>query len=255
MTKDTRTLLVADSFRVRLNPHDGTAEVRGWPEHLARFRMGVECVCAETRRAPSPNLEVFLAEARERIQQYGEGFPRLELWNRGDLPPELTLNLRPLPRLDSELSMRTAPAVLLSNASRKGPNIARLRSLNEQLGAEALLTDAEGYVLEGATTSLVWWNTTENTGHIVADHHNRVASVTERLISREVELTSSRITPEGLTHHEVWALNALHGIRVVTSIGGTPTQKANTVRLISLRDKLDQHWNSTLAVAINSDII
>lgn len=255
MTEETRLLLVADSFRVRLNPHDGAAEVRGWSEHLARFRTGVESVCAETQCAPSPNLETFLTDARDRIQQYGEGFPRLELWSRGDLPPALALNLRPLPPLGAELSMRTAPGVVLSNAAHKGPNIARLGALNQHLGAEALLTDFEGTVLEGATTSLVWWDTTNHNGHVVADRRNRVASVTERLVSREVELTGSRITPTELSHYEVWAVNALHGIRVVTSIEGVATRKANAMRLRWVRQKLDQYWSPVLTLATDSDIV
>lgn len=243
-------------------------------------------------------LEVFLADAAQRIQAYGEGFPRLELWGRSGQAPELALSLRTLPELGAELEMRTAPGITLDTPTRKGPNIARFAALNRELGAEALLTDESGYATEGATTSLVWWGPTDQDGHIVArpssldevshtaltailseqpqprsasfsvfsaqpfpadPEGNRVSSVTEGLLfeaankrlvgekphrQRSGQLSESRILPVDLTNYEVWAVNALHGIRVVTAIDCVPTQRPERVRLNWFREALDRSWDS-----------
>ncbi|QIM16652.1 aminotransferase class IV [Leucobacter insecticola] len=236
MTADQRRLLVADSFRVRVNPATGQPEVRGWDRHLARFLTGV---CAVTE---SQSADGFLADAVSRIQEYGEGFPRLELWGGAGQDPEFALSLRPLPELGTQLEMRSFSGFTLESRARKGPNIARLAELNRELGAEALLTDAEGYALEGATTSLVWWDPTDQEGYVVEARRHRVASVTEQLLTHEFAIAPSRISPADLTQCEVWAVNALHGIRVVTAIDGVPTQHPQEARLKWFREALDRYW-------------
>ncbi|QIM18561.1 aminotransferase class IV [Leucobacter coleopterorum] len=244
MSEQQSSLLVADSFRVRMNQITGQAEVRGWHKHLNRFRKGVHDACPELDQSV---VEAFLAEAARAIQDYGEGFPRLELWQETNQTPWLSFSLRPLPVLTTELELRTAAGVVLENPTRKGPNIACLTALNHRLGAEALLADPSGCVIEGATTSLIWWDTVSQRGHVVQSTNNRVASVTEQLLANEVALTPSRIPPGSLTGHEVWALNALHGIRVVTAIDSIPTQKPNTRRLEIYTDALNRYWQPVLA--------
>ncbi|QIK62108.1 aminotransferase class IV [Leucobacter viscericola] len=239
-----RALLVADSFRVRVNATTGRAEVRGWRRHLDRFRRGVEDATPELEQ---PVVEGFLSEASHAIRDYGEGFPRLELWHEPNRAPELSFTLRPLPQLQTELELATAPGVTLEHAARKGPNIARLTEINHRLGAEALLVDRAGRVLEGATTSLVWWDSATRAGHVVQDRASRVSSVTESLLLNETSLTPGRIPPGNLTAHEVWAVNALHGIRVVTAIDGFPTQEPNSTRLERFREALDRYWEPVSA--------
>lgn len=260
----TRRLIVADSFRVRANPRTGTAEVRGLADHLRRFRFSAlgQLPGADARA----RIDVFLDEAVDRIAEYGEGFPRLELWEAehagGD--PELSLSLRPLPELRDTIELRSAPGVLLDHPERKGPNISRLAELNRRLGAEALLLDGAGRaVVEGATTSLIWWGDAgDSSGRFVADARateraNRVPSVTEgllrraadaRLVGRKPERQSGSLSPATptvaeLAGAEVWAVNALHGIRVVTSIDGVPQAAPEERRLRWFREALDRCWH------------
>ncbi|QZY52281.1 aminotransferase class IV [Leucobacter tenebrionis] len=263
-------LLVADSFRVRVNPRTGAAEVRGLDEHLDRFRRSVlaQMPSAEKSDAEAETLEridLFLDEALHRIAEYGEGFPRLELWGseRTGGDSEFALSLRPLPALGDTIELRSAPGVLLERPYLKGPNIPRLAELNRELGAEALLLDAIGCAVEGATTSLIWWtDDTDQSGHYIAeerarDRGNRVESVTEgllrqaaqqRLVGRKPEqgrtsaLTPARPKPAELARAEIWAVNALHGIRVVASVDGAPAPAPVKHRLRWFREALDRTW-------------
>ena len=307
-----RELLVADSFRVRLNPKTGAPEVRGLSQHLDRFRTaGREAWCGphrpsaeerrlaaaarrallSERRVPSKSvlvfrppiwspheqqliteIEHFLHDARAQIADYGEGWPRLELLRDGHSPePKLELKLRPLPELSDTIELRTAGQIKTEHPARKGPNVARYAELNHELGAEALLLDKRGNVLEGTTTSLVWWPSEpdgpEPYGGIVASDR-RVRSVTEALL---VEAGGGRLvgtkpnrkrigqpqprsaSPGQLAGHgqvvrlEVWAVNALHGIRVVTAIDGVSMPKPNEPRLQWFRDALDRTWQPVRA--------
>lgn len=294
MTAAPPRLLAADSFRVRENPRTGAAEVRGFESHLQRFTAGVidafelpernpeeraqlERATLEAlgrtadaatfvRLPPTPEaqrvhdlVEAFLAEALPRIADHGEGFPRLELWGAPDRDPELRLSLRPLPELRATIELRSAPGVHLEHPHRKGPSIARLAELNRELGAEALLLDGDGHVLEGATTSLIWWDRETARGHRVAPPQSgkRVDSVTERLIADAADrrlvgrkpnrerrgwLAAAEISAEELASHEVWAVNALHGIRAVTSIDGLATPAPDEDRLRWFREALDRSW-------------
>lgn len=235
-----RSLLVADSFRVRVNPVTSRSEVRGWRNHLERFRTGVESVLPSMDRS---SFDTFLAEATRAIQDYGEGFPRLELWGTPGAPSELSFALRPLPPLGTEIELCSAPGTVLDTPSLKGPNIARLAALNQQLGREALLTDTAGCVLEGATTSLIWWCPADQNGYVVANQESRVASVTEALLGEIVPLTPRSIHPSELRGQEVWAINALHGIRVVTAIDGVPAQQPDQERLGRYQRALDRRWD------------
>ncbi|MFT4231495.1 MAG: aminotransferase class IV [Leucobacter sp.] len=300
----TRRLLVADSFRVRANPRTGAAEVRGLDRHLERFRgaalgqlPGAEERERENRRlhdeavaalrasgefspatflfagrcaadtALLDRIDAFLDDALARISEYGEGFPRIELWEpeRAGGDPELSLALRPLPELSDTIKLRTAPGIRLEHAGRKGPNIGRLAELNRELGAEALLLDPKARALEGATTSLVWWtDASDGSGRYVSEtwsRPDRVDSVTEgllreaaqqRLVGRKPNrrrtgsFSEGRLTPAELAGHEVWAVNALHGIRPVTSIDGVPADEPVETRLRWFREALDRTWQPVL---------
>lgn len=241
------SLLLADSFRVRANPVHGAAEVRNFDRHLARFTDGARAVGL----SDATSLTEFLSHARAKIHAYGEGFPRLEVWSTPGGTPRLRAALRPLPPLGSEVELRTAPQVRLEHPERKGPNIARLGALNRELGAEALLVGAAGHLLEGATTSIVWWHDAQLC--VVASHH-RVASITEAaLVELASELGSNivrerGIRPDELTTHEVWALNALHGIRPVAKIDGVVLPSPRASRLTAYTHAFDRAWQPVLPV-------
>ena len=253
-------LLVGDSFRVRVR--GGIAEARAPEAHLRRFVRGVRAATERHRAALQPGgLEAFLADALQRIADFGEGFPRLELWSAGRPgagadadtgarpttspdPARLALSLRPLPQLGTEIRLRTATLAAPERADVKGPHIAEYAALNRELGAEALLVDpGTARVREGATTSIILW---EGGRAFVSDAPDRVGSVTEELLARAeseppqpARLTRDRLTAPGA---EVWAVNALHGIRPVTSIDGAPTAAPDPERLAAYRALLDEAW-------------
>ena len=241
---ETEGLVLADSFRVRLHPDTGAGEVRGLWHHVARFARGVLEIDEQAARG----IGNFIDETGEQIAHYaaqhGGAFPRWELWLTADGSYSRQLSLRPLPELGETLGLVSAPGAALPNAPRKGPNIARYAALNRDAGAEALLVDDDGRVREGATTSIVWWRGEQ--AHISAAR-DRVASVTEALLGEilrehSISLTRAEITPEVLTSYEVWAVNALHGVRPVTSIDGTATPAVEAERLARVRAALDQTW-------------
>ncbi|WP_449277466.1 aminotransferase class IV [Leucobacter sp. GX24907] len=244
-------LLVADSFRVRTNPLTRAAEVRGWHLHLERFARSVESVLDERATLP---IEDFLSESATRIAEYGAGFPRLELLGIADHSPSLHLSLRPLPTLTETLELRSTGHLRLEAPWLKGPNLVRLMDLNRELGAEALLLDPAGRALEGATTSLIWWAPESDRGFRVAvtpddsvGPRSRVDSVAERLTASIAQhlgtpLVEARLVPAELARHEVWAVNALHGIRAVTAIDGMPTARPDRHRLLRFQEALDRTW-------------
>jgi len=243
------TLLVADSFRVR--EREGVAEARMPAMHLDRFRRGVAAAIEEilhgSRREDWWRLvfEPFMGAVSEQIADGGAGFPRIELRGGDDGgDPVLDVLIRPLPPLTTSLELRSAPGAPLARPRLKGPNIDRLGALNRELGAEALLLDEAGHAVEGATTSLVWWD-----GPVLctARSRERVESVTERLVLAIAEQRGfphepRACTPGEIAAHEVWALNALHGIRAVTLIEGTPTGGPERGRIADFRDALEGAW-------------
>lgn len=249
-------LIVADSFRVQ--DHDGVAAARGFSRHLDRFRASVAEalrlaeVATDERSYCSEALEPFLAGAPALISAYGNGFPRLELWLNDAGETRFDLALRPLPQLATTIDMRSASVIATPDAHVKGPNIPSYARLNAAFGAEALLTsvDSSGSthaVREGATTSLVFWrDETPESGHVIAAA-DRVASVTEAALSRFAEsqhrpLLPATVTVEQLRRCEVWAVNALHGIRPVAHIDGEPLPAFDPARLAVFQDALEATW-------------
>lgn len=242
------TLLVADSFRVRVRDHGGVAEARMPVLHFERFRTGVAEALDDQPDEDWWELvfEPFMETVPAQIAEGGAGFPRIELRDAGDSEPVLDLRIRPLPRLTTRIELRTAPGVRLITPRLKGPNIPRLAELNRGLGAEALLIDDAGSAVEGATTSLLWWD--GGTLCAVASEE-RVLSVTELLVlsiaaHRGIPVEMRSCTPKEITAHEVWALNALHGIRKVTGIDGVSTGTPRRGRLADFRDALEDTWQA-----------
>lgn len=240
--EEPRELLAADSFRVRIR--DGRAEARGLERHLARFR---EAIAGSGLEGFLPR---FIAESRERIADFGAGFPRLELLRRDERGrPEFDLAPRPLPALLDTIRLRTAPHLAVAQADRKGPNIERYGACARRLGAEPLLVDAAGCALEGGTTSLLWWAGDGALRRV--DSEWRVPSVTESLVldaarAEGIPVRRATVRPGELAGCEVWAVNALHGIRAVARIDDAETPRVDAVRLARFREALDRTWEPVL---------
>lgn len=251
------TLAVADSFRVR-ETSDG-AQVRGWALHLARFQRTVTETLADAA-APTDlhptEIDAFLSDATARISQFGAGFPRLELWHQPvpALPHtpsaprwRLHLSLRELPQLRSELRAALAAGITVQHPTRKGPNIETFTRLNHSLGVEALLLNRAGCVSEGTTTSILWW---EDGTLCRSDATDRVPSVTESLVTNIASATGypvavCTLTPAKLRSYPAWGVNALHGIRPIVKLDGTPlVPQHRSAPLRAFQAALDETWQS-----------
>jgi branched-subunit amino acid aminotransferase/4-amino-4-deoxychorismate lyase len=121
--------------------------------------------------------------------------------------------------------------------------MARLRQSAQAVGAEdSVIMDTDGYVVEGAYSAMVWWY-----GDALCtpgDDQTRVASVTERTVvtlakALGIEVLQDHATPRELDGHEVWVLNALHGIRIATFWVDGPTLAQEPGRLTEWRRRID----------------
>ena len=210
-------LLAADSWLVA----DG--RVRAVERHWARF----EATCREHGVQPEA-LAAFRSEVERALPAAGRWFPRVELRDDG----ELAFQMRPAPPRETTVVAWIADVPDPRRAPRrKGPDLARLAALRERAAAhgagEAVLADADGRLLEGAFTSLLWWE--GETLCAVPDDAPILPGITRALL---IELACERGTPvaqrrphaRGLAGTETWLVSALHGIRVVTgwASGGPP---------------------------------
>lgn len=230
-------LVVADSFLVE----DG--EVRGWTRHWRRF-----CGSCRAAGASDAQLASFVQEVEATVPRRGRWFPRLELVREaGSLAPRL--RLRPAPDHDPLVRVwcgrpddfRVAPRC-------KGPDLGRLASVREEAArrgaGEALLLDAEGRALEGAFSSLLWWD-----GDMlcaVPDDAPILPGVTRGLIlelaaQEGIPVTTRRPLPSELDGREVWMTSALHGIRAVSGWVGASLTPGPALRA--------GDWNERLAAA------
>lgn len=206
------TLMAADSWLV----DDG--RVRAFDRHRARFGDAAAQV-----GMGNAITDDFWAAVIDKIPETGEWFPRVDVLEVSpDSDRELAFRLRPAPIRTRELRVLVPhypdPR---STPRRKGPDIALLEGLRtdarEQYGCdEVLLINGGGYVIEGATTSLLWWD--EETLCTPEPELGALPGVTSTVIleearARSVPVEFRRLRPEELVGHEVWLVNALHGIR------------------------------------------
>jgi branched-subunit amino acid aminotransferase/4-amino-4-deoxychorismate lyase len=202
----TNEVAAAESWLV----DDGRA--RGLERHWARFARG----CAAAGLDPgAPRVAV---EAR--LPRSGRWFPRVELRADG----ELRLAVRPAPPREPEVVAWISDAPDPRRAPRrKGPDLERLGALRAEAarhgGGEALLRDGDGRLLEGAYTSLLWWE--GDALCAVPDDAPILDGVTRALLlglaaADGIEVRMRRPAPADLDGCEVWLTSALHGIRAVS---------------------------------------
>jgi len=220
----TTPIVVADSWLVT----DGSALAIGL--HRARFL------------ASAPDAERFWDAAIEAIPRAGSWFPRVESHSDGRLV--FRLRSAPEPKRAAVLATwggpdpRTVPSV-------KGPDLEamlRIRTAVQAVGAdEAVITSPEGYVIEGAYSALLWWR-----GDILCgppEWLDRVDSVTARSILTLAaalgrDTHEEALTPAELDGTELWAVNALHGARIVTRWIDGPELAEKPGRLEQWRTRL-----------------
>lgn len=237
-------LALADSMLVTRK--GGVPSARGCSLHLQRFAKGLHAigVTADTSSFMTPSLHSI----HEYTLETGDSFPRFECWeHRGSF--RLALNLRTAPQRSKTITLVSRERTRITTPQLKGPNIDAYSSLIHDASSEVLLT-AHGNAIEGTTTSLIWWDndtlmTLPDTGS------SRVFSITEQLILALAAEDHQRVgvssqTPHHLANHEVWAINALHGIRPVTAIDGITLPAPQEERLQHWRERLNQTWEPVM---------
>ncbi len=173
-------LLAADSWLVV----DG--RVRAVDRHWARFAA----TCGEHGVGPDA-VAALRAQVDGAVPAEGRWFPRVELRADG----ELAVRVRPAPpREPTVVAWIADVADPRRSPRRKGPDLERLAALRERAAAhgagEAVLCDADGRLLEGAFTSLLWWE--GETLCVVRDDAPILPGVTRALL---VDLARERGTP------------------------------------------------------------
>ncbi len=195
---------------------------------------------------PHVDAEEFWDAAIAEIPRAGDWFPRVELRTQASRL-QLLFRLREAPERSRSVVLatfagrdpRTAPRV-------KGPDLeamVRLRTSAQSRGAqEAVILTPEGFVAEGSTTCLAWWR--GDALAIPSDDIARIDSVTLKSVlalatALGVDILREDARPDDLDGCEVWALNALHGIRIVTQWIGGPSVAEEPGRLDAWRRRLD----------------
>lgn len=190
-----------------------------------------------------PEIDSFLIAIRAFLPRTGSWFPRLEF--RQDCQEgRLFLRIRPAPPLSSELTLWTYPDPdPRTNPLIKGPDLSicqQLRRAANLHGAdEAVLIDVNGFIADGALSSMVWWRDDVLFGP--DDRTNWLPSVTRQLVFELAEQAGyqtgvERARPVDLVGCEVWSLSALQGIRGATSWQGVELGKPK--HLSSFRKRL-----------------
>jgi branched-subunit amino acid aminotransferase/4-amino-4-deoxychorismate lyase len=108
--------------------------------------------------------------------------------------------------------------------------------------AEAIILTDDGYVVEDSHSGLLWWR-----GDILCGPpatFDRVDSVTVRSVlalaaALGVETYEEAVTPPEIADTELWSLNALHGIRIVTRWIDGPSLAQLPGRLALWRARMD----------------
>lgn len=205
-------LAVADSWLVT------EGRVRHLNEHYERFQKWVSDIDA------GQNFAAFFSAVTERMPRTGSWFPRIEfLVNPNSGENQMILRMREAPELQGSISLwsfnepdpRISPTV-------KGPDLSlgmQMRRAAQMHGAdEAVLLTTDGYIAEGALSSIVWFRDDvlcapgDDIPWLPSITRNEVFAIAE---SMGVQTRSERVKPADLVGLEIWALSSLHGIRAV----------------------------------------
>lgn len=231
-------LAVADSFLVE------EGRTRSLEAHFERFERGVQA----TFPSEVELLPALFELTKQLVPTEGRQFPRLELHAEQPAGSRLHLHLREAPEQLGDATLWTYPdADPRVNPNVKGPDLAlgaELRNRARLLGAdEAVLTDKDGYVIEGALSALVWWR---DDVLCAPDHQTKwLDSVTRTeifAIAKQMGLQTrtEHVKPADLVECEIWMLSSLQAIRPVNdwlNLGG-PVGKATHVDAFERRLRL-----------------
>ncbi|HUG50945.1 MAG TPA: aminotransferase class IV [Terrimesophilobacter sp.] len=237
---DDAPLVVADSWLV------AEGRVLALDLHRARFFAAI----APEKQAQL-RLDAFWAAALAQIPRTGHWFPRVELRDgngtQGRGAQRLALRLRSAPPLGTTLTAithhgadpRRQPHV-------KGPDFAALAGLRRAAHArgadEAIIVGGAGEVVDGASTAILWWR--GQTLCAPPSSLARVDSVTAKTLltlatALGTEIRYEAAQPRELDALEVWAVNALHGIRPITAWIDGPAMAGQSARASAWRARMN----------------
>lgn len=237
------TLEAADSLLVS----DG----RAFAPHLhrERFKSAVRRAGLPRDTVDSDDVDAFWAAAFALIPASGNWFPRVEL-RTGRNDPHLSFRHRPAPELTKAVTLRTHPGPdPRTKPSVKGPDLEALlqaRSQARRHGADdAVIVTADGSIIDGAANAIVWWRGDTLCAPPAESEDRefaRVPSVTARSLlglaaAMGLDTRGERATPADLDGCEVWALNALHGIRMVAAWHSGPQLAEKPGRIGAWRER------------------
>lgn len=207
-------LVVADSWLV------AEGRVLSLDVHRQRFlRTATDPDAVGAALAPA--AAAFWDAAIAAIPRHGSWFPRVEAQRNGDAV-SFWARVRPAPELTRSVVVRSLAEDPRRVPTVKGPDLARLIEIGGQARGEGIgesvVLAPDGAIVEGLTTSLMWWRG-DAIGMPDADL-DRIDSVTARIVetlatARGIPVLRERLEPAALEGLEVWALNALHGPRIV----------------------------------------
>jgi branched-subunit amino acid aminotransferase/4-amino-4-deoxychorismate lyase len=229
-------LKVADSWLTE------EGRVRSLEAHFERFGNWV------LNEDPSQQqyLAEFFAEIKRLLPRVGRWFPRMEYHGEQPRNLRLYLRLREAPvKLDS-LSLWSYPEPdPRSNPTVKGPDLSLCQQLRRHAnmnGAdEAVITNAKGFVAEGALSALVWWrgdmlcSSDDQTNWLPSITRDEVFSIASQM-GFEVKLEN--VKPLDLAKLPIWALSSLNGIMPVSSWIGVAQQLPESVNLEAFSKRL-----------------
>jgi len=230
------TVVTADSWRV-VHGH-----AVGVTHHLDRFRRSV------SHEAPDAveKVDDFIAQALSLIPASGEWFPRLECvaTPRGHL---FRFYHRESPERLTTAILATAPSDPRTTPEVKGPDLDALMALRRQVApsgaTEAVILTPEGFIAEGAYSSIVIWPPDRSEMWVVDKDIPRIPSITEHMVadlarSAGITVAGKKLRPGDLHNHTVWVLSALHGIRGVISWVDGPILHHDTETVIAWNQRL-----------------
>ena len=214
------TLSVADSFLVQ------QGQSVALDRHFERFTYSVNTF-------EPVDLTEYTDLVRQAIPKVGFWFPRLEYRHSQPEDSRLFLRIRTAPERTETLSLWTCTeADTRENFKIKGPDLSlcqKLRRTANLHGAdEAILLSEDGFIADGALSSIVWVR--DNTLYAPDESTNWLPSITRELViglaeQAGLEIKLVRAKPSELAGAEVWSLSALQGIRAAISWQGVEIAK------------------------------
>lgn len=193
------------------------------------------------------DAEQFWDAAVAAIPRVGAWLPRVELHEGAD-GARFTFHLRAAPARSRSVRLvthrgrdpRSSPRITGTDAMA----LLDARRSAQEVGAdEAVIVSADGSVVEGTASALLWWR-----GDALcapSPELERVDSVTARSVitlatALGTDVLHESVTPGELDGLEVWALDALHGIRIATVWFDGPALAEKPGRLRAWRTRLDR---------------